>query len=126
MSNTDKSKKKPRKILRLTRTVPPKKGPVPQGIDVPMNPKYYPQKRKFIMLDPWTIAAIAGTAGAVLGSGALSGKGKGIANIVKKDDEPSEEEKATYRGFQAKRGGFVRGQGAAMRGGGCAMKGKRR
>jgi hypothetical protein len=69
------------------------------------------------MLDPWTIAAIAGTAGAVLGSGALSGKGgKGIANIVKKDDEPSEEEKATYRGFQAKSGGFVRGQGLAMRG----------
>ena len=62
MSNTDKSKKKPRKILRLTRTVPPKKGPVPQGIDVPMNPKYYLQKRKFIMLDPWTIAAIAGRA----------------------------------------------------------------
>jgi len=77
------------------------------------------------MLDPWTIAAIAGTAGAVLGSGALSGKGKGIANIVK-TDEPSEEEKATYRGFKAKSGGFVRGQGAAMRGGGCAMKGKRR
>ena len=125
MSNTDKSKKKPRKILRLTRTVPPKKGPVPQGIDVPMNPKYYPQKRRFIMLDPWTIAAIAGTAGAVLGSGALSGKGKGIADIVKKD-EPSEEEKATYRGFQAKSGGFVRGQGLAMRGGGCAMKGKKR
>jgi hypothetical protein len=46
--------------------------------------------------------------------------------IGKKDEEPSEEEKATYRGFQAKSGGFVRGQGLAMRGGGCAMKGKKR
>ena len=79
-------------------------------------------------MEPFTMTHLlmAGTAGAVLGSGALSGKGKGIANIVKKDDEPSEEEKATYRGFKAKSGGFVRGQGAAMRGGGCAMKGKRR
>ena len=126
MSNTDKSKKKPRKILRLTRTVPPKKGPVPQGIDVPMNPKYYPQKRKFIM-EPFTMTHLlmAATAGAALPS-LLGGKGKGIANIGKKDEEPSEEEKATYRGFKAKSGGFVRGQGLAMRGGGCAMKGKKR
>jgi hypothetical protein len=37
-----KKRKKPKNVKRLTRTVPPKKGPVPQGIDVPMNPKYYP------------------------------------------------------------------------------------
>jgi hypothetical protein len=44
MSLTTKGnkRKKPKKVKRLTRTVPPKKGPVPQGIDVPMNPKYYP------------------------------------------------------------------------------------
>jgi hypothetical protein len=79
------------------------------------------------MLDPWTIAMLAGTAGAVLGSGALGGD-KGIGAILKKPgEEPSEEEKATYRGFTSKKhGGMVRGQGLAMRGGGCAMKGKKR
>ena len=126
MSNTDKSKKKPRKILRLTRTVPPKKGPVPQGIDVPMNPKYYPQKRRFIM-EPFTMTYLlmAATAGAALPS-LLGGKGKGLGITKDAIAEPSEEEKATYRGFKVKNGGFVRGQGKAMRGGGCDMKGKRK
>jgi len=30
-----------KKNKRLTRTVPPKKGPVSKGIDVPLNTKYY-------------------------------------------------------------------------------------
>jgi hypothetical protein len=40
-----------------------------------------------------------------------------VFGAIAKDaiDEPSEEEKATYRGFKVKNGGFVRGQGKAMR-----------
>ena len=77
-------------------------------------------------MEPFTMTHLlmAATAGAALPS-LLGGKGKGI-EIGQKDEEPSEEEKATYRGFKAKSGGFVRGQGLAMRGGGCAMKGKKR
>jgi hypothetical protein len=80
------------------------------------------------MADPFTMTHLlmAATAGAALPA-ILGGKGKGFGAITKDAfDEPSEEEKATYRGFKAKDGGFVRGQGKAMRGGGCAMKGKRK
>jgi hypothetical protein len=78
------------------------------------------------MADPFTLTHLlmAATAGAALPS-ILGGKGKlGITKDA--IAEPSEEEKATYRGFKVKNGGFVRGQGKAMRGGGCAMKGKKR
>jgi hypothetical protein len=80
-------------------------------------------------MEPFTMTHLlmAATAGAALPS-LLGGKGKGISQLLKMQltEEPSEEEKATYRGFKAKNGGFVRGQGKAMRGGGCAMKGKRK
>lgn len=36
-----KKRKKTKNVKRLTRTVPPKKGPDSQGIDIPMNTKYY-------------------------------------------------------------------------------------
>jgi hypothetical protein len=108
----------------------------------------YPQirsiiyKRRFIMADPFTITHLlmAATAGAALPA-ILGGKGKGLGITKDAIAEPSEEEKATYRGFNPigkfpyggggqtktlKKGGFVRGQGKAMRGGGCAMKGKRK
>ena len=79
------------------------------------------------MADPFTMTHLmmAATAGAALPA-ILGGKGKGLGITKDAFDEPSEEEKATFRGFQAKKGGFVRGQGKAMRGGGCAMKGKKR
>ena len=80
------------------------------------------------MADLFTMTHLlmAATAGAALPS-ILGGKGKGFGAITKDAiAEPSEEEKATYRGFKVKNGGFVRGQGKAMRGGGCAMKGKNR
>jgi hypothetical protein len=80
------------------------------------------------MPEPFTMTHLlmAATAGAALPS-ILGGKGKGFGAITKDAiAEPSEEEKATYRGFKVKKGGFVRGQGKAMRGGGCAMKGKRK
>jgi hypothetical protein len=32
-----KKRKKPKNVKRLTRTVPPKKGPDSQGIDIPTN-----------------------------------------------------------------------------------------
>jgi hypothetical protein len=93
------------------------------------------------MADPFTITHLlmAATAGAALPA-ILGGKGKGLGITKDAIAEPSEEEKATYRGFKPgifpsrgggqttplKKGGFVRGQGKAMRGGGCAMKGKKR
>jgi hypothetical protein len=80
------------------------------------------------MPEPFTMTHLlmAATAGAALPT-ILGGKGKGFGAITKDAiAEPSEEEKATYRGFKVKNGGFVRGQGKAMRGGGCAMKGKRK
>jgi hypothetical protein len=93
----------------------------------------YPQirsiihKRRFIMAEPFTLTHLlmAATAGAALPT-ILGGKGKGLGITKDAIAEPSEEEKATYRGFKVKNGGFVRGQGKAMRGGGCAMKGKRK
>jgi hypothetical protein len=93
----------------------------------------YPQirsiiyKRRFIMPEPFTMTHLlmAATAGAALPT-ILGGKGKGLGITKDAIAEPSEEEKATYRGFKVKNGGFVRGQGKAMRGGGCAMKGKKR
>jgi hypothetical protein len=104
----------------------------------------YPQirsiihKRRFIMPEPFTMTHLlmAATAGAALPS-ILGGKGKGLGITKDAIAEPSEEEKATYRGFKVKNGGLKLCvcamkdmlqllQSKAMRGGGCAMKGKKR
>jgi len=37
LTNKVNKRKKPKKVKRLTRTVPPKKGPDSQGIDIPTN-----------------------------------------------------------------------------------------
>jgi hypothetical protein len=107
--------------------VPPKKGPDSQGIDIPHKLEVLFIKGDFIMPEPFTMTHLlmAATAGAALPT-ILGGKGKGLGITKDAIAEPSEEEKATYRGFKVKNGGFVRGQGKAMRGGGCAMKGKRK